>query len=257
MSLADTGSGDFLVKVGDLRKKTDYAYMRKDGGNLTRTRVKTRMFRHDTYRTLVRVTSAENLTEVMETLAEANMLDLSPFMFTGSAESHLDSWLSGFTPIVKKASNPNAFNAKVKIDAKNTPRLLNAVIGDAPIRAGKLLPVLCVADSAVADGDALYLMLVGFNARLTTVLRKLVKAGKTTVVRAQGGVTPLVQYDPPKAGATDAAAGKGVAMRQYEVLYSVAQHFAISADNFKAILADLKEYSTGMVKAKASRAAHK
>lgn len=46
-------------------------------------------------------------------------------------------------------------------------------------------------------------------------------------------------------------------MRQYEVLYSVAQHFAISADNFKAILADLKEYSTGMVKAKASRAAHK
>ena len=257
LSLADTGSGDFLVKVGDLRQKTDYAYMRKDGGNLTRTRVKTRMFRHDTYRTLVRVTSAENLTEVMETLAEANMLDLSPFMFTGSAESHLDSWLSGFTPIVKKASNPNAFNAKVKIDAKNTPRLLNAVIGDAPIRAGKLLPVLCVADSAVADGDALYLMLVGFNARLTTVLRKLVKAGKTTVVRAQGGVTPLVQYDQPKAGATDAAAGKGVAMRQYEVLYSVAQHFAISADNFKAILADLKEYSTGMVKAKASRAAHK
>ena len=89
------------------------------------------------------------------------------------------------------------------------------------------------------------------------VLRKLVKSGATTVVRAQGSVTPLAQDDRPSKDATDTQVGASVAMRQWESLYSMAQHFAISEANFKAIRADLKEYSTGMVKAKATRAARK
>ena len=257
LSLSDTGSGDFRARVANMRMASDYAYMRKSEGKLLRTRVKTKLFQRDTYRTLVRVTSADNLALVMDTLDEANMLDLSPFMFSGDASAHLDAWLEGFSPIVKKASNPNAFAAKVKIDARKTSRLLGALRGEIPIKSGKVLPVLCVADSAVADGDALYLMLVGFNARLSTVLRKLIKSGATTVVRAQGSITPLAQDDRPAKDATDTQVGASVAMRQWESLYSMAQHFAISEANFKAIRADLKEYSTGMVKAKATRAARK
>ena len=61
LSLSDTGSGAFRARVASMRMASDYAYMRKSEGKLLRTRVKTKLFQRDNYRTLVRVTSADNL----------------------------------------------------------------------------------------------------------------------------------------------------------------------------------------------------
>ena len=241
LALTDTGSGDFTQLVSTLREAPAYSYLRKDAkGEHVMTKVKPKLFAKDTYRTLVRVTSADNLATIMDELAKANLLDLTPFGFKGDIDEQVDSWLSGFDPIVRKAANPNAFSVKVRDVPVATSRMVKALLGEAPIKAGKVMPVLCVADSAAADGDALYLMLVGFNMGvLPRLLRNLAKSGATTIVRAQGSVTPLSQ-------------GASVNML-YETLYSLTQHFAVGADNFKAIRNDLKEYASGLVKAKAKR----